>query len=552
MIQTISLEIPTVRIRQRFYEILPGALSWGTLITLTVLSFWLPFWISIFVIVYDLYILTRIAYMSIHLGYSYYRLRREQKVNWLQRCHDISGNLASYSHELTQNIALARTRHSIFSSSFRELKFHQSEVQQLIKNKQTILPWNEIHHIVLFPTYDESLTVLRHSLNALNACNFPHERLHVVVGFEERIGEIARKKADKLTQEFSHSFGSFITTFHPDGLPGEARVKSANASWAVQAAEKELIQQGIPRDRILVSNFDSDTVVGSEYFAHLTYAFITHPDRYHASYQPLPVYNNNIWDAPSFSRVIAAGSTFWQMIEATRPERLVTFSSHSMPLQTLHEVGYWQKNIVSEDSRIFWQCLLHYNGRYRTYPLFTMVSMDAALADTWWQTLKNQYKQKRRWAWGIENFPFVANGFHKNRHIPFKIKFTYIYRILEGHHSWATAPIIIAGLGWLPVLFGGSDFQTTVLSYSLPRVTRTIMSIAMSGLIISTAISLVLLPKRPREYSRWRYLGMILQWVLVPFIATTLSSFPALDAETRLMLGRDLSFNVMVKSRRKH
>ncbi len=552
MSRTIALEIPVSHWRQRIYEILPGALSWGTLIGLTVLSFVLPFWISIFVILYDLYILTRIVYMSVHLFYAYRRLRREQSVDWLARCQAVSGDIDDYLSRLDQNIQtnceLLGSRHQ----KVKELRTHREQVQGIKSSHLTVLSWDQVHHIIIYPTYNESLTVLRHSLHALLDCSFPHEHLHVVVGFEERLGPEAHTKATALTHEFSQHFGTFLTTFHPDGLPGETRVKSANASWAVKAMEKELLRQGIPIEHILVSNFDSDTVVGPQYFAYLTYAFITHPDRYHVSYQPLPLYNNNIWDAPSFSRITAAGSTFWQMIEATRPERLVTFSSHSMSLKALREVGYWQTNIVSEDSRIFWQCLLHYDGHYRTHPLFTTVSMDAALADNWWQTLKNQYKQKRRWAWGIENFPYLAEGFRNNPRISFRTKFTYIYRTLEGHHSWVTAPIILAGLGWLPVIFGGPEFQTTVLSYNLPYITRAIMSIAMGGLVVTMALSLVLLPPRPANSSRWRYSGMILQWILAPFIATILSSFPALDSETRLMLGRDYQFNVMVKSRRKH
>ena len=176
--------------------------------------------------------------------------------------------------------------------------------------------------------------------------------------------------------------------------------------------------------------------------------------------------------------------------------------------------------------------------------------MDAALADSWWRTLKNQYKQKRRWGWGIENFPYLVEGFIKNKKIAFRTKFIYIFRTLEGHHSWATTPIIIAGLGWLPIFFGGPQFHTTVLAYSLPYMARAIMSIAMSGLIISTILSLLLLPPKPAKYSRWRYLPITVQWALVPVIATILSSLPALDAETRLMLGRDLEFNVMEKTRK--
>jgi len=499
-----TFEFNLAGLQHRFLEILPGLLSWTTLVGLAVLAFVVPFWIAIFIIAYDVYVLIRAVYMSVHLIFAYTRLRRMQHIDWLQRC----------------------------------------------RRAATSLPWDKVHHIVILPTYNESLAVLKTSLASLATSDFPKQRLHVVVGFEVRAGQAAHRRAAALRQQFSHTFGTFLTTFHPDGLSGEKRVKSANATWAIRKMEKQLADKNISTNQVIVSNFDSDTVVSTNYFAYLTYAFITHPDRYHVSYQPLPMYHNNVWDAPAFSRVIATGSTFWQMIESTRPERLVTFSSHSMSLKALQDVGYWQRDIVSEDSRIFWQCLLHYDGHYRTEPLYTSVSMDAALAGSWWQTFKNQYKQKRRWAWGIENFPYLAAGFLSNHKISRRIKAIYTFRTLEGHYSWATTAIIVAGLGWLPVFFGGPAFHSTVLSYSLPFVARTIMSIAMMGLLISTSLTFLLLPPKPAKYSAWRYVPMALQWVLVPIIATILSAFPALDAETRLMLGRDLQFNVMEKKRK--
>lgn len=500
----IALEINPEAIRRRIWEILPGFLSWSSLVGLSVLAVYLPFWIAIFVIAYDVYILIRIVYMSIHLLYAYRRLKEYRTVDWIAKLESLKAKIV----------------------------------------------WKNVHHIIVIPTYDESIHVLRTSIASLAAADYPKEHMHVVIGFEERSGEAGKRRAATLKEEFAKEFGTFITTFHPDGIPGEKRVKSANATWAIQQMETVLKEKNIPEEMVLVSNFDSDTVAPKEYFSYLTYVFITTPNRYHASYQPIPVYNNNLWDAPSFSRVVAMGSTFWQMIESTRPERLITFSSHSMTLKALHDVGYWQRDVISEDSRIFWQCLLWYDGNYRTVPLYTTVSMDAALAPTWLQTLKNQYKQKRRWAWGIENFPYLVEGFIQNKKIPLKTKATYLFRTLEGHYSWATAPIIVAVLGWIPVLFGNPSFHQTFLSYSLPFITRTLMTIAMSGLIISATLTILLLPKRPGHYSPLRYFFIIIQWALVPIIATVLSAFPALDSETRLMMGRDLNFNVMQKSRK--
>lgn len=539
------IEISLPHLRRRFLEVLPATLSWGTIFGLTILAFIIPFWIAIFVIIYDLYALIRAVYMSVHLVVAYRRLRREAAIDWLERCRRVNGDVRAYWQEVVDERRRATTR-----KQRRILGDHARELAAIIASGHTIRDAAVVHHIVVLPTYNESLAVLRTSLASIARAQFPHERLHVVVGFEERAGIAAHERAEILTAEFASYFSTWLTAWHPDGLPGEAQVKSANATWAVRAIEAQLTEADIVVDDILVSNFDSDTVVAPNYFANLTYQFITLPDRYQVSYQPLPVYNNNVWDAPAFSRVIASGSTFWQMIESTRPERLVTFSSHSMTLKALRAIGYWQKDIVSEDSRVFWQCLLYYDGAYRTHPMYTTVSMDAALADTWWRTLINQYQQKRRWAWGIENFPYLAEGFRKNPRISLRVKALYLFRTLEGHYTWATAPIIIAGLGWLPIFFGGPEFHATVLSYSLPFMARTIMSIAMLGLIVSSALQLLLLPPRPGHRHWTVYFAMVFQWALVPFIATILSAFPALDAETRLFLGRDLGFKVMEKARK--
>jgi len=139
-----------------------------------------------------------------------------------------------------------------------------------------------------------------------------------------------------------------------------------------------------------------------------------HKEPTEKSYQPIPVYNNNIWDAPAFSRIIATSSTFWQMMQQERTEQLVTFSSHAMPLKTLLEVGY-PANIVSDDSRIFWRAFLKNRGRYEVMPLYYPVSLDAVLSDSFMKTIVNQYKQQRRWSWGVENVPYVFTIFEKSR-----------------------------------------------------------------------------------------------------------------------------------------
>ena len=76
-----------------------------------------------------------------------------------------------------------------------------------------------------------------------------------------------------------------------------------------------------------------------------------------------------------------------------------------------------------------------------------------------------------------------------------------------------------------------------------------LMQLAMIGIFTSASISLTLLPRRPEGVRKHTWIIMVLQWVLLPVTFILFGSFPAIDAQTRLMLGNYLGFNVTKKSR---
>ncbi len=175
----------------------------------------------------------------------------------------------------------------------------------------------------------------------------------VMYAVEEKAPKETKDAIEQLVKEHKSNFLELRMVIHPDNLSGESRVKGANASFAARKAGEILTSRKIPFENVIVSCFDSDTVVDTHYFACLTYNFMITPDRTHASFQPIPLYNNNIWDAPWFTRVMEVGSSFFQLIEATNPEKLVTFSSHSMSFKALTEIDYWPKDMISDDSAVF-------------------------------------------------------------------------------------------------------------------------------------------------------------------------------------------------------
>jgi hypothetical protein len=233
-----------------------------------------------------------------------------------------------------------------------------------------------------------------------------------------------------------------------------------------------------------------------------------------------------------------------------RPEKLITFSSHSMPLQALIGVGFKQKNVVSDDSRIFWQCFFQYDGGYKVQPMYYPISMDTNCAETFLKTLKNIYKQQKRWAYGVGEVPFFIFAALKDKKISFKKKFSMGFELAEGHVSWAISSILIFALGWMPLWLGGNEFAQSLVSYNLPKITSVILTITMSSLIISIWVSMLLLPPKPVNYGRFKYVLMALEWVLIPFVMIFFSSLPALHAQMHWLFGKYMGFWVTPKVRK--
>jgi cellulose synthase/poly-beta-1,6-N-acetylglucosamine synthase-like glycosyltransferase len=500
-------DLPAGRERRlyRALEILPGCLAWGTLLGAVALSMFLPVWASVAIISFDLYWLLKTVNLSLHHRHNWVRMRQNMKIDWRAKLADDFG-------ERRESVA----------------------------------------HLVLLPYYKEDEAVVRGTLEALAGARYDLSKILVVLAAEARAGEAAAALGRKMADEFGPRFGGFALSVHPADLPGEMPGKGSNIAYAAERARVELLEpRGLDQSQVLVSAFDIDTVAGPDYFSCLTWHFLSDPDPARASFQPIPLYNNNIWHAPAFSRVAALSSTYWQMIEQERPERLVTFSSHAVPFATLRQVNYWQRNMVSEDSRIFWNLFFAHGGRYRVVPIAYPVSMDANLAPSIAETAKNVYRQHRRWCWGSENVPYLL--YHLLRHptMPIRQRLGIAFTQIEGYWSLATNPLIIMLLGWLPVILGGRAFNESVLAYNLPMVTSVIMTVAMAGLLLSAVIGLTLLPPYPANLpgKRRRYAAMVAQWILVPIHIVIFGSIPGLDAQTRLMLGRYMGFWVTPKAR---
>ncbi len=486
----------------RFFEILPGAISLGTLIGVFIFSWFWPAIVSIFIIGYCFYYLLRIFYFSLHQIVAYFRVKSHLKTDWMEKLKREKGK-----------------------------------------------KWKDIYHVIVLPTYKEGSAIIRESLDSLIASDYPKEKMMVVLAQEERAGETFIAESQALAKEYAGKFFDFIVSVHPGNIVGELAGKGANIAYTEPIVKAAVDKAGILPEDIIVSVFDIDTKAYPKYFACLTWYYLTEKNPTRASYQPVPVYNNNIWKATFFARVVSTSNTFWQMIQQERSEKLTTYSSHAVSGNVFFDIGY-PNNVVPDDSRIFWRAYLQYDGDYRVVPIYYLVSMDAVDTNSIFKTMINQYKQQRRWAWGCVEIPYVMFGFLKNKNISIWAKIAHVYTLIDGYWSWATAALLLFMLGWLPILLGGNKFNFTVLSFNLPILTGRIMTISLMGMLVSAILSTMMLPKVPEGVSRFKRISVFLQWLFLPVTLILFGSFPCLDAQIRLMLGKHMGFWVTDKVRK--
>ncbi len=532
----------------RIFEIIPGSFTWAILLGPIVMSFFWPIGVAYFIIAFDLYWLLKSLRMSYSLLIGYQRTRETERIDWSARLRELGHVDASLTHVQNQ-LALAIERKAP-RVHIKNLTHEVERLSLLQQNKQVIVQPDEIWQCMIMPVYNESVNIVKPSIEAILNSEYDVKKIIMVLTYEERGGEAAKATATALEKEFGSKFGHYKTYCHPDGIEGEIKGKGPNISYAGRKILKYIQSKGILEKDVIVTTLDCDNRVHHQYLSRLTHAFCISPNRKHTSFQPLTLFFNNLWDVPAPMRVIATGNSFWVMVESVRQGRLRNFASHAQPLEALVETDFWSLTSPVEDGHQFYRSYFTFNGDYQVEPLFLPIYQDAVLASKYHRTFIAQFKQLQRWAYGVSDFPYVVKNSVKNTNIPWSNKLLQMGRLFEGHLSWATAPLILTFAAWAP-LYLNSSFNKQALAHQLPIVASNILTLATVGLFSTIWISFIMMPKRPAHQKWYKAFFMLAQWVLVPITAIVFGAFAAISAQTRLMFGRYLGFYVTEKAVKK-
>jgi hypothetical protein len=512
-----GIEIPLKKDKTasyRFFEILPGALSWFLLLVPLLLSLINVTVAAFFILGYILIWTTRGFALSARTIQGYRLMRKHQAMNWRGMLEDLSaGGIVDSAHKPD---------------------WHAENVANFAKKKGGLRP-DDMFHAVIIATYKESREVLEPTINAVLNSNYDPKKIILVFAYEERGGERTARQAQELVNEYKHKFYDAIACEHPSDVPNELIGKGGNITYAGRKLQSYLEKKKIDPGHVIVTTLDADNRPDPNYFASVAYLYVIYPDAQKVSFQPMAVYNNNIWDAPAPMRVLAVGNSSFHIANSTRLHLLRNFSAHSQSMQALIDMDFWSVRTVVEDGHHFWRSYLHFDGKYCAVPVYLPIYQDAVLSDTYLKTLKAQFLQYRRWTWGASDVAFlVVKGFFTKNKLPRWDLFVKSLRLLENHVGWAVGALLVGIGGRIPLLFNSQN----LVANELPVILGRVQMVAMICITVQVFICFVTLPPKPERYKKHRTLFMILQWVYMPVTGIVFNSLVALNSQTRLMVGR--------------
>lgn len=429
-----------------------------------------------------------------------------------------------------------------FTSSRKIKKAEETNYLLLASSQEN---FKKTHHIVIIPTYKESVHKLTETLESLKAQTFPLKQIHIFLAFEKREEE-APGKAEELGKLYKNVFGTFYSAYHPD-IDGEVKGKASNQAFAGRAAYKLLVdEKGMDSNFMTASSVDADSIFDHQYFSCLTYEFLRVPERNLRFFMSANVYYNNFWKVPAGTRVFAFFGSLVRTSLLVQGIRLIPNSTYTLSLKLLHDIDFWDTDVIPEDYRVFFKAFFQKKGQVSVVPIFLKTSMDSPQSMTYWGSLMNKYNQERRWSWGISDDAVFIKWWLTVKDVPFLKKTFLVSSVMMDHILWPVNWFLIT-LSANLVVFLNPEFSRTSLGYTLPHLSGFILTVCLFALFVMIYVDFDLRSSKYASPPKMKQFMFPLEFILMPVAGLFLSTIPALISHVQLIRGKRLEYKVTEK-----
>lgn len=402
----------------------------------------------------------------------------------------------------------------------------------------------DIRHFIVIPNYKEPLHKLESTVKAITESDYPYKEVILVLAFEKREIE-AVDKARTLKEKYGHYFRDILVAYH-ELMGKEIPGKASNQTYAARLVEKYITENNWKLERSIITICDADSMLSKNYLSYLTYEYLHDPDRDFHFYWAAVFLYNNFWQLPFFVRIQATLSSILRLAFLSQKDQLIHISTYSTNMGLLKKVDYWDVDIIPEDWHIYYQAFFTFGEKVKTLPLYTIINSDAVYSGNILKTFLNRYEQEKRWAWGVTDVAYAWTKLHNTPHIPLWSKLKRLFYLAENHLFWPTSFFILTVSASIPPLIN-PVFKRTVLGFLLPQLSGLILTLASVLLVLYIYLD-IKLRERLKIDTKMLYLPLLfVQWFLLPIVSFFLSSLPALEAHTRLLLRKKITYKVTEK-----
>jgi hypothetical protein len=426
----------------------------------------------------------------------------------------------------------------------KALKFIKQEIKVLKSlNIENYYKPSELQHIIIIPHVKEPPVILRETLEKLKNQTINTKQINVVLAAEARDPN-GVKVSEEIKAEFEQYFNNIWVTSHTI-QPNEIVGKSSNMNWAGLEIYKIITKAGWDLEKTTITSCDADSKFDPQYFAYMSYKYCTTKNAKYKFYNGAMLFYNNIWRLPFYARVKNSFHSIFNTANLVRADKLVPFSTYTTSFWLIKEIDFWDPWITPEDYHLYFKALFKYNKEVSAIPLFIKIMSDAAEGDGHWKTISNNYKQSRRWAWGISDNGWMIKNLVKGLGT-FHIRAIYkTLHVLFDHVMGLSISFLILLGGSVPGLIN-PDFKNNVAGVLFPIISGDIVKITLVFMIIVVVLDFYLMP-RPDHYPWWKKIIRVFEWIVQPFASFFLTALPGMEAQTRLFFGKYMEYYVTQK-----
>jgi hypothetical protein len=306
---------------------------------------------------------------------------------------------------------------------------------------QTLNPY----HLITIAVYNEEIEIIQKSLDSIISQDYEKDKILISISIEERRSTSPAIKLKNEIEKIYRDKVKLSVTIHPFGLDNEVPGAGSNKAWAEKNGVQLIHDNNIDIENVIVTIPDADTTFNLNYFKILAGKWTKSKKRNNQFFQTnFYKFDRSYLDANIFTRILSSGLSISILSSSfLRPKARYTFSCFSLSLSTLIKCDFTDPSIPIDDTTIFLRAIEKLDGDFECSLINSEIYVRPTFGKNYLDSLNEQYKQYKRWGWGVIAFLDLLSILKHNKKISFTRKLNLFFTAIEVFFVNKIIPILV-------------------------------------------------------------------------------------------------------------